>query len=345
MPDQPTPNAQPQDAPENRLILEWQQHYEARVRMNHDDRASVISHIEAHWGIPLSVLDNLLHECGLLTARIFHANHERAAAENDTRCEIMLRLHGQACQVGWEIASLLRNGFPDAAFARWRTAHELTVLLTFIGMHDQELARRFAAYEAVEHLRFTTAARKAAVENPGDPTQGPNDDYERRVQLRVDELKAQYGNELAGDYGWAVKAVGGSGRTSFEAIEKYVGRSHSRTYYRYASNQIHAGQYGLLRQLGSSGGGRKVIHVGPHPDGLHHAGIACAFELADSSRELLDQFADPASESTADAIESLALWARNAFEKAADDAPTTFGAKGTPHEKPPADEAADDPGV
>ncbi|WP_217430933.1 DUF5677 domain-containing protein [Sphingomonas bacterium] len=55
---------------------------------------------------------------------------------NDT----MLHLHARACQVVFEIITLMENGLADGAMARWRTLHEITVVATILAEHGEELA-------------------------------------------------------------------------------------------------------------------------------------------------------------------------------------------------------------
>ena len=55
--------------------------------------------------------------------------------EKDARKFMFLalqHLHGRACQMFLEILTLLRNGFGDCAYARWRSLYELNCTAYFI---------------------------------------------------------------------------------------------------------------------------------------------------------------------------------------------------------------------
>lgn len=52
-------------------------------------------------------------------------------------------LHARGCQVYLEILTLVKNGFADGAFARWRTLFEISVIAQFIRMKDNRVAEAF----------------------------------------------------------------------------------------------------------------------------------------------------------------------------------------------------------
>ena len=57
-------------------------------------------------------------------------------------------IHGRALQVYLEIITLMKNGFADGAFARWRTIYELAIVSDFISTYGEETAKEF--YESSE---------------------------------------------------------------------------------------------------------------------------------------------------------------------------------------------------
>lgn len=52
-------------------------------------------------------------------------------------------LHGRACQVFLEILYLLKGGFADCAYARWRTLYELSCMAYFIKNQNEKIAKQF----------------------------------------------------------------------------------------------------------------------------------------------------------------------------------------------------------
>lgn len=60
---------------------------------------------------------------------------------NDT----LIRLHARACQVTFEVITLMENGLADGAMARWRTLHEIVIVAELLAKHGEQLAVRYRA--------------------------------------------------------------------------------------------------------------------------------------------------------------------------------------------------------
>ena len=60
----------------------------------------------------------------------------------------MKYIHGRAMQEFLEIITLMKNGFADGAYARWRSMYELSVISSFIVQYGENVAKKF--YEASE---------------------------------------------------------------------------------------------------------------------------------------------------------------------------------------------------
>ncbi len=59
-------------------------------------------------------------------------------------CFIALKyITGRACQVYREIVCLVKHGFTDGAFARWRTLYELAVITLFINEYGDDVAKSY----------------------------------------------------------------------------------------------------------------------------------------------------------------------------------------------------------
>lgn len=52
----------------------------------------------------------------------------------------LLHIHGRVCQIYLEILCLIKNGFADGAFARWRTMYELCYIADFIKTAGEDTA-------------------------------------------------------------------------------------------------------------------------------------------------------------------------------------------------------------
>lgn len=52
-------------------------------------------------------------------------------------------IHGRALQQYLEIISLMKNGFADGAYARWRSMYELAIISSFINKYGENVAKAF----------------------------------------------------------------------------------------------------------------------------------------------------------------------------------------------------------
>ncbi|GGP08802.1 MULTISPECIES: DUF5677 domain-containing protein [Oceanobacillus] len=55
----------------------------------------------------------------------------------------MQHIHGRAMQQFLEIITLMKNGFADGAYARWRSMYELAIISSFIKEHGEPVAKAF----------------------------------------------------------------------------------------------------------------------------------------------------------------------------------------------------------
>ena len=55
----------------------------------------------------------------------------------------LLHIHGRAMQQFLEIITLMKNGFADGAFARWRSMYELSIIASFIKKYGENVAKAF----------------------------------------------------------------------------------------------------------------------------------------------------------------------------------------------------------
>ena len=55
----------------------------------------------------------------------------------------MLHIHGRALQEFLEIITLMKNGFADGAYARWRSMYELSIIASFITANGENVAKAF----------------------------------------------------------------------------------------------------------------------------------------------------------------------------------------------------------
>ena len=63
--------------------------------------------------------------------------------QNNNTFLAMLHIHGRALQEFLEIITLMKNGFADGAYARWRSMYELSIIASFITENGENVAKAF----------------------------------------------------------------------------------------------------------------------------------------------------------------------------------------------------------
>ncbi|NDV28675.1 DUF5677 domain-containing protein [Desulfovibrio sp. JC010] len=196
----------------------------------------------------------------------------------------IVRLHARACHIANEILCLLKSGYADGAHARWRALHEVAVTSSFITANGQECAKRYLDHDVIESYKGMLQQKKFESRlNAEGPTQGEIDSCKKVY----DEIVAEYGKEFKGQYGWASKFVSKKGRVNFADIEQSVGSDHFRPYYKWASQNIHAGPKALRNQLGMCESEKDVLLVGPSDSGMTDPASSTALSLVNITTNLL----------------------------------------------------------
>src|SRR5665647_2086754 len=114
--------------------------------LQEEDRNIFRMNLEKRWGKALGMLRMLLTISRELGSEIAKLRPPDESLLNN----VLLRLHIRACQVTAEIITLLENGYADGAMARWRTLHEIGIVMILINEHGEQLAERYIAHSAVE---------------------------------------------------------------------------------------------------------------------------------------------------------------------------------------------------
>lgn len=156
--------------------------------------------LERRWGKAIGMLRMLLTISRELGAEIAELRPPNESHLND----VLLRLHVRACQVTAEIIVLLENGYADGAMARWRTLHEIGIVMVLMREHGEQLAERYIAHRAVE-AKSGMDQYALCFERLG---------YEELDQSECREIKDAYedaintyGKDFRGPYGWAAGFV------------------------------------------------------------------------------------------------------------------------------------------
>lgn len=239
------------------------------------------------WQYPLDLLEILIH-ISLHIGSGINSEHRRSAAEDDDfQFDALMRLHSRACQTSYEILELLKSGFADGAYARWRSLHESAVISLFLAQHDQETAERFLLYSTVENYYEMEAYDEHSDELGYEPL---SDEMMDEIEEAYQALSDRFGSSFTGFNGWAVHQFSG-GSVRFVDIEEKVGLDYLRPHYKAASNwNVHIGSKGMQHRVGmlDDGGVNQPLLSGPSNYGLADPGQCTAISLCQVTDLLMD---------------------------------------------------------
>jgi len=199
--------------------------------------------IQEIWESPLKLLQGLIVIVDEVSQGYFPESDDDNS--DDIVLSLLLRIHVKAIQVSKEILTLLKNGFPDGAQARWRTLHELTVIGIFISEHGEDLAERYINHDSIEMYKAAIQYNKYYTQLDDEIPKGEIDSMRQTYEGFLE----QYGANYKYDFGWAANALKMK-KPTFKDIEASVNLDHQRPYYRRASSNVHANPSGLFSSLG-----------------------------------------------------------------------------------------------
>lgn len=162
---------------------------------------------------------------------------------NDT----ILRLHVRACQVASEIITLLENGYPDGAMARWRTLYEINVVSTIISAGGENLAQRYVDHQIVDSYKAMKLYGECSPQLGFKPLSRKE---ETKIQRLYDDIIQKWGKPFSGSNGWASDFLQNKD-PKWKDLEASANQLGMRSYYKLASWGVHAGSKGLFFKLGS----------------------------------------------------------------------------------------------
>ena len=235
------------------------------------------------WGEPLDLLE-LFIALALEAGSAFNIeNRDDASKENDAIFYSLIRLHARACQVSSAILVLMKSGYADDAYARWRSLHEIAAVSSLICKYGQDLAERYLLHEVIQQYKLACEHRKVQGRINEEPI--PQEEFDNLKDHR-NRLLDRFGKQFKEEYGWAAFELGVA-RPSFRAIEERAGLDHLRPYYKMASDNVHANSHGTNHRLGSYLNNEKVLLAGPSNASLADPGHSTAISLSQITTTLL----------------------------------------------------------
>ena len=103
------------------------------------------------WKKPIDNLETLIemsYECAVMYSESFIKEAEK---QEDLLFHSLRTIHSRAILTARECLVLLKNGYADGAFSRWRTLYELSVIgLLLFDKKDEDLCERYLDYFHVQ---------------------------------------------------------------------------------------------------------------------------------------------------------------------------------------------------
>lgn len=198
----------------------------------------------AKRALPIRLILNSTFEIG--SAYINHFNVENTASNDHRRIALSL-LHRRGCRTASETLCLIENGFADGAMARWRTLHEIVVVMSVINNGDDSVAKRYLDHAKVDDYKELQRRKENELKLgytslPVEITEKIEADYGRVIE--------KYGKDFSGDWGWAAELAERS-FVRFIDIEKLADKAHMRYHYKVANRGIHPASKALSHHAGA----------------------------------------------------------------------------------------------
>jgi hypothetical protein len=235
------------------------------------------------WGKALELLEMFIVIAAEAGDDFNEEFRSTASQESDFVFDVLTRLHARACQIANEILTLLKSGYADGAYARWRTMHEIAVVGLFVHKFGQDVAERYLLHDVVESHRAAQQYQRNCTRLGYEPL---TDRELSQVESSYQGLVNRFGRSYANSYGWAAHALD-KRDPKLSDIEQVVDLEHWRSHYKLASHNVHANPKGMFHQLGIYPGSRELLLVGPSDTGYTDPGHSTAISLLQITTFLL----------------------------------------------------------
>lgn len=232
---------------------------EKKIRLDFEER------LYWRWGSAFDVMEFYIM-LNTQAGRLFYVlNRSEDGGEDEDKkgadplLEVLMSLHIRACQVSREVLALMRAGYADGAFSRWRALYEIAASAQFIAVHGKGTAKRFLDHKIVDDYYEAREYREHSEALGFEPIE---DDEWDILKETFEGLVEEYEGVFKTSYGWAAEDLDED--PSRRAVVDAVGLVRYRPYYAFASDAVHGGSKGAQFRLGSaSSADEQYLLAGP----------------------------------------------------------------------------------
>lgn len=228
---------------------------------------------EARWGQGLEWLR--LHRAYCVEAgQQFQSNFlQYSQFVQDPLLGVLMRLHAHACRIQGEVITLLAAGYPDGAFARWRSLHEIAVTAIVLRNSGEDAAIDYIKFGLVQAVKGMNGFQETASRMKREPY--APEQIQKANALR-DRLIAEGDVDFKSRNGWARKYIGA---TKFERLQAAAGLDHWRNDYSLASRDVHTDFRQMHALLAMPESHPEVLVAGPSDSGIVEPAHSAAITL------------------------------------------------------------------
>lgn len=243
---------------------------------------------QTRWQEGFDLIEKLIAVCislGDATSKHYAANPDDIS---DAKASALITLHARSVRVANEVFALMRCGFADGAYARWRTLHEHHVTCMFIAQSDDITSERYhdawvlKCWQAAQN--YEEYKERSRLQDFGDSELAILDEQKKIIQKK-------YSDDISKDWAWArsgLQLPSIKSRVTFADIEKNVKMDHWRPYTQRAHQEIHAGFIRADKGFGMSESKLPVHLVGGSNSGMRDPGQNLALSLSGITVSILN---------------------------------------------------------
>jgi len=112
--------------------------------------------------------------------------HEKETEDKKFHYCVLGELYARACQEYLEIIYMVKGGFADGAYARWRSLYELSVISEFIRNNDEKVAKAYYYASFSDDGRFGWAGAAPYFSGWKKPEKIPFEEIKKHCSMSTD---------------------------------------------------------------------------------------------------------------------------------------------------------------
>jgi len=244
------------------------------------------------WKRPIDLLEVLIDfSLGIAIEKKKELNEK---GEFNFKYAALVKIHARSLLISNEILLLLKGGYPDGGYARWRSLYELEVISCFLDMQDEYVSERYLKHEIMREYKKMFNYQKY---HSKIGYESYTEEELKQMKKNHDQMIDKYGQEFEYGYGWEWipdSIIKGRNR-NLTKLAEYVGIDHFRPYYDVSSDKVHGGSKGFNHMGLPKDRRDSILLAGPSMYGMADPLHGSAISLQRTTLYLIKQEANPSN--------------------------------------------------